>query len=126
MTIRARRALWVAFALTILLQLIVLYVPSTPGGPGIPGFDKLVHTGVFLLPAALGILAGLHVAWLTTALALHAIASEAIQHLMLSQRSGDVWDVVADLVGVVVGTAIGLAVRRRTREHASASATRGA
>jgi homogentisate solanesyltransferase len=43
--------------LAVLLQLVVLYVPRAPDGPGIPGFDKLVHVGVFLLPAALGVLA---------------------------------------------------------------------
>lgn len=112
--------LWAAFTLTVLVQLVVLYVPSTPAGPGIPGFDKLVHAGVFLLPAAVGVLAGIRVAWLVAALVLHAIVSELVQLALLPARAGDVWDVVADLVGVALGTAIGVIVQRRVRARATA------
>ncbi|WP_308797970.1 VanZ family protein [Agromyces silvae] len=121
-----RRTLWIAFALTLLLQLVVLYVPSAPAGPGIPGFDKLVHTGVFLLPAALGVVAGIRAAWLAAGLAVHAVVSELVQLTLLPARAGDVWDVVADLVGVALGTALGLAVRHRIRARASAAAVRDA
>lgn len=113
MTIWAARALWTAFALAIVLQLVVLYAPSTPAGPGLPGFDKFVHAGVFLLPAALGTLAGIRATWLAAALALHAIVSEVLQHLLLPARAGDVWDVAADLVGVAIGVALGLSLLRR-------------
>ena len=33
----------------------------------------------------------------------HVPVSELVQHFYLGQRSGDVWDAVADLVGVAVG-----------------------
>lgn len=114
----ARRAAAVCFALALLLQLAVLYAPSTPGDPGIPGLDKLVHAIVFLLPALLGVLAGLRPLWLGAALAAHAVVSEVVQQLALPERSGEVWDAVADVAGVAIGLAIGVALlRRRRRPH---------
>lgn len=108
-----QRAAWLGFALAVLLQLAVLYAPSTPDGvPGIPGLDKLVHAGVFLLPALLGVLAGLGPWRLGIVLAAHAVVSELVQHLLLPQRSGDVLDVLADLAGVAAGLALGLVLHR--------------
>lgn len=116
-----RRAAWAAFALAIVLQLVALYWPSPPGGPGIPGLDKLVHATVFLLPAALGVVAGIRPLWLGSALGAHAVISELVQQLALPERSGDVWDAVADVIGIAVGLAVGVAIRRRLRRHAGAS-----
>ncbi|GEK79045.1 hypothetical protein ABA31_03960 [Agrococcus baldri] len=107
------------FAAALLVQLVVLYWPSPPGGPGIPGLDKLVHAGVFLAPALAGVLAGIRPAWLGAALVAHAVASELVQQWLLPERSGDVWDAVADVVGVALGIALGLLVRRgATRRQA--------
>lgn len=117
-----QRAAWLGFALAVLLQLAVLYAPSTPDGTvDLPGLDKLVHAGVFLLPALLGVLAGLGPLRLGIVLAAHAVLSELAQHLLLPQRSGDVLDVLADLVGAAVGLALGLALRRlqSRRDHGS-------
>ncbi|MDR5699386.1 VanZ family protein [Agromyces aerolatus] len=126
MTNRARLALWVAFGFAIVVQLVVLYVPSAPSGPGIPGFDKLVHAGIFLVPAVLGVLAGARVVWLAAVLAVHAFASEALQHLLLPERAGDVWDVVADLAGLALGLAIGLGAQHLARGRRRDAAHRGA
>lgn len=101
------------FVVAVLLQLVVLYVPSTPEGPDVPGVDKLVHLAVFLLPAVLGALAGIRLVLLAALLAGHAVLSEVIQQVALPARSGDPWDVVADLVGVALGIAIGAALQRR-------------
>jgi len=119
---RWRRLTAVAFALAVLLQLVVLYAPSTPDGtPSIPGLDKVVHVAVFLLPALLGVLAGIRPVVLAALLVAHAVVSEVLQHLLLRERSGDAWDAVADVVGVAVGLAVGLALRsrrsRRPRPH---------
>lgn len=126
MTTWARRALWAAFALALALQLVVLYLPSTPAGPGIPGFDKLVHAGIFLLPAALGVLLGLRIGWLVVVLAAHAVASELVQLTLLPERAGDVWDVVADLIGIALGVVVGLIARPGRRAPSAASRTPGA
>jgi VanZ family protein len=119
MTSWAPLARWLPFTLAVLLQLVVLYVPSTPDGPGIPGFDKLVHAAVFLLPACLGVLAGFRVVWLGAALAAHAVLSEVVQHAVLPGRAGDAWDVVADLTGLVLGLLAGVAVRRSAARRAA-------
>ena len=116
-----RRALLAGFALAIVLQLVALYAPSTGDAPSIPGADKLVHLGIFLLPALLGVLAGVRPLWLGLALVAHAGASEVVQHLLLPERSGDVWDAVADVVGVGIGVAVGVALRRRGQARAAAS-----
>lgn len=109
-----RRPLWLAaLALAVVVQLVVLYLPSPPEGPGIPGLDKVVHVGVFAAPALAGVLGGLRPAVLGAALAAHAVVSELLQHALLAERSGDAWDVVADLVGVALGLAVGVALRRR-------------
>lgn len=103
--------------LAIVLQLVALYWPSPPSGPGIPGLDKLVHASVFLLPAALGVVAGIRPLWLGAALAAHAVASELVQHLVLPERAGDIWDAAADVVGVAIGLLIGVAIHRRLRRR---------
>lgn len=118
----ARRAAWAAFALAIVLQLVALYWPSPPGGPGIPGLDKLVHATIFLLPAALGVVAGIRPLWLGIALVAHAVTSELLQQLVLPERSGDAWDAVADVVGVAIGLAVGVAILRRLRRPSRAAA----
>lgn len=108
-----RRPLWLAaLALAVVVQLVVLYLPSPPEGPGIPGLDKVVHVGVFAAPALAGVLGGLRPAVLGAALAAHAVVSELAQHALLAERSGDAWDVAADLVGVALGLAVGVALRR--------------
>lgn len=118
-----RRLAWGAFVLALLVQLAVLYAPSAPSAtPGIPGLDKLIHAGIFLLPALLGMLAGIRPAWLGAALAVHAVASEVAQHLLLPERSGDVADAVANLVGVGLGLVLGAVLRAATRHRAARAA----
>jgi VanZ family protein len=100
-----------AFAAAVLLSLYVLFWPSPAGGGvAVPGADKAVHAGLFLLltgTAALRFGAVLPV----LALALvYAGASELVQAALLAERSGDAWDVLADAVGAVAGW---LLVRRR-------------
>lgn len=110
---RVQRAAWAAFVLAIAVQLVVLYWPSPPGGPGIPSLDRLVHVTVFLMPALLGVVAGIRPLWLGIALVAHAVASELVQQFALAERSGDIWDAVADLVGVAIGLRLGVVLRRR-------------
>ena len=78
----------------------------------VPGADKAVHAGLFLLltwTAALRFRATARV--LVLALA-YAVGSELVQAALLAERSGDAWDVLADAVGAVAGW---LLVRRRGR-----------
>lgn len=96
---------WSAAAvLTVLVQLAVLYVPRAPQVDvgGLP-VDKLVHALVFAVPVVALVLAGLPHGWVVTVMAGHAVLSELVQAVLLLDRSGDPWDVVADLVGVTIG-----------------------
>lgn len=98
-----RRAVVLAMVIGLLaVQLIALYLPRSPGPPSpIPHSDKLIHALVFAAPILAGALAKGRT-WLIVAIAcaVHAPVSEVIQHIFLAHRSGDVWDVVADLVGI--------------------------
>jgi hypothetical protein len=87
----------------LLLQLVILYSPSGGGVAPFPNFDKLVHCAVFALPVLLALLAGLPRWPVVLVLALHAPGSELVQWTLLPNRTGDPWDVVADLVGVALG-----------------------
>ena len=108
------RRTWAAlFALALVVQLLVLYLPDPPTDPGVPGLDKLVHAAVFLAPALLGALVDLHPAWLGGALLAHAVVSELVQQHLLPARAGDPWDALADAIGVALGLGVGWAVRRR-------------
>jgi hypothetical protein len=87
----------------VVVQLIALYVPDAPAGPEIIGIDKVVHVSIFAAPALAALMVGLRARWALGILAVHAPISELIQHFVLTHRSGDVFDAVADLSGVLLG-----------------------
>ncbi len=102
----------------LVVQVLVLYTPQSGGPPlPVPHVDKAVHALVFAAPI---VVAGLTkgATWRGVALlcAVHAPVSEVVQHVALPTRSGDVWDVVADLVGVGMASAgVGWWLRRPRR-----------
>ncbi|MEP7016502.1 MAG: VanZ family protein [Actinomycetota bacterium] len=103
-----------AFGVAMGVQLIVLYAPSAPAGPPVNGFDKVVHLFIFAAPVFAALMVGIRARWALVILALHAPISELIQHFVLSHRSGDVFDAIADLSGVLLG---GLAYVVWNRRH---------
>ncbi|WP_205413010.1 VanZ family protein [Austwickia chelonae] len=96
----------------VAVQLVVLYTPSPGGGGALPGTDKVVHALVFALPVLAAGSAGRWWHWVAWTMVVHAPISEIVQHLFLPTRSGDPWDVVADLMGVAGAAWV---VRRRSR-----------
>ena len=92
-----------AFGAAMLVQLVVLYAPSSPADPPFAHADKVVHVLVFLVPAAVALLAGGPPRLVVVGFAAHAVVSEVVQHALLPGRAGDLLDVVADLVGVGLG-----------------------
>ena len=124
--LRDRRVWSALFALAVVVQLLALYWPNPPQGGGAPGLDKVVHAGVFLAPALLGLLAGLPAVVLAPLLIAHAVVSELVQHFLLPGRAGDPWDAVADIVGVAVGLAIGSALLLRAADRPEGPASGGA
>jgi hypothetical protein len=101
---RGTRAWQVALAVAVAVNLVILFWPRPASPGGLPGLDKMVHLATFGSVALTGLRAGLPARWLLPVLAAHAVASEVVQELLLSRRSGDLRDVVADLVGVLAGT----------------------
>ena len=88
----------------LLASLYVLFWPDPAGGGvSVPGADKVVH---LLLFAALAATARLRFGGALSVLAVlvaYAVVSELVQALLLSRRSGDLLDLVADLLGVALG-----------------------
>ncbi|MDO5634401.1 MAG: VanZ family protein [Micrococcus sp.] len=102
---RARPWLLVLFVAAVAAHLVVLYLPGGPAtepGAEIPGLDKLIHVIAFAVPTFLAVsLSGRRRA--AVPFLLHAPLSEWVQHVAVPQRTGDVWDVSADVAGVVLG-----------------------
>lgn len=81
----------------------MLFWPSQAGPTLFDGADKVVHLLLFAaLAAATRWRFGPRVPGLLVVLA-YAPLSELVQWLALPNRSGDPWDVVADLLGVTLG-----------------------
>lgn len=102
--LRRQKLLWrLAFGVALAVQLIAVYSPQGLSGPGITGLDKVVHLSIFFAPALALLMMGIRARWALGILALHAPVSELIQHFWLPERSGDVFDALADLSGVGIG-----------------------
>jgi VanZ family protein len=100
----SRRQGWqLAFALACVVNVAVLYAPRSGPGSDIPYADKAVHLLLFAAVAFTGSKIRLPLGWLAGVLVLNAAASELVQHYWLPQRSGDVFDAVADVTGVALG-----------------------
>ncbi|WP_058235118.1 VanZ family protein [Devriesea agamarum] len=102
------RLVFVAVAIVANVGFYLPKVPAVPGGLTIPGLDKVVHGVVFALTAwaLLRILAPRRrfpAGWVVLLLLCHAGVIELVQGWLLSGRSADAWDVLADVVGIVVG-----------------------
>ena len=95
----------------VLLSLYVLFWPAPAGsGVTVPGADKVVHAGLFLLLAGTAALRFGAVPAVLVVVLGYAVGSEVVQALLLAERSGDAWDVLADAVGAAAGWHL---VRRR-------------
>ena len=86
----------------VLLSLYVLFWPY-PSGGGPPGSDKVVHALLFLLLAGTAALRFGGSRSVLVAVLVYAALSEVVQALLLSRRSGDLADLLADAVGAVAG-----------------------
>ena len=104
MVTRGRRWWPAMAAFSVVVHVAVLYWPVvTVAGP-FSWNDKVVHVLVFALPTYLVGRLVSRPLWVAVAFAAHAVVSELTQHLLLPGRSGDPWDVVADVAGVVLAT----------------------
>jgi VanZ family protein len=82
---------------------LVLFAPSGGATPSVPGLDKAVHLALFaLLAGTTRWRFGAHPR-LLVAVAFYAVASEVLQGALLRDRSGDPYDVLADLLGALAG-----------------------
>ena len=89
--------------LALVVSVVLLFAPSGPDGPGVPGLDKVVHAAIFLAVAGTARWRFGPTPVLLAAVVGYAVLSEVVQGALLSGRSGDPYDVVADLVGAAAG-----------------------
>lgn len=114
------------------LNLVTMYAPSLPAQvePAVDlRLDLLGHAASFAALTFTGLLAGVPRRLLLVLVALNAVASELIQHLLLPRRTGDVTDLAADAVGIALGllawrTWERFRARRRARPVAGTSGPR--
>jgi hypothetical protein len=125
-----------AALLAVSLQLWGLYRVAGPPRPAwFPYADKLEHAVGFALTVLLILLTvtlrGVDWQWpprrtsalVVGAFAAHAVASELIQHQWYRYRTGDPFDVVADLAGIAAGLLLlRLIVQRGSRSVAGSPA----
>lgn len=77
------------------------------------GSDKLVHIGVFAVPTAAGLLAGIHPAAVIAPQLIAAPTTEWLQEEFIVGRGGSGKDVAADLAGITLGVMVAAAVTWR-------------
>ena len=105
-----------ALGVLVVAQLLALYWPRVDVQGPVTWTDKVVHALLFLAPTLAAVRSRARWTWPVVGLiALHAPVSELVQHSLLPERSGDVWDVVADLTGVVLGVTLGVVGSARRR-----------
>lgn len=102
-----------AFAVVVLISLVVLFAPGPDVPPSPYETDKLVHGGVFAALALTGSWAGAGRTVLAVALPVYAAVSELIQTIPALQRDGSVGDWLADTVGVLLGLLLWAWLTRR-------------
>ena len=108
---------WLALAVASTVgQCVVLYLPDpapVTAGLDFPGLDKIVHLTIFAVPTW-ALLRVVQRRWIVpAAMLVQAVGSEFVQGALLSHRSGDVLDTVADTVGITSGLALAYWTRRR-------------
>ena len=106
-----------AFAVTVLVSLVVLFAPAddVPAAPA--GVDKVVHLLLFLALAATGRWAGVRPWPLAAGLLGYAVVSEVLQAVTPLARSGSLADLAADALGALLGLVVWRACAREPRRE---------
>ena len=94
-----------AFALSLVVNVSILYLPVAVGPPAsLPFLDKVVHATSFAFIAVTGCMARVPLKVLVVLIVGEAVVSEVVQGTVtVLHRDGDWADVVADLVGGALG-----------------------
>ncbi|MFD4294938.1 VanZ family protein [Rhodococcus sp. NPDC058505] len=108
-TLIPRRA--IPFYAVLAITVVMLFSPggAVPSGP--PNSDKVTHLLMFLALAVAARYAGWRAGWVLLGGVLYAAASEVLQAVLPIQRSGSVFDWLADVVGVLLGLGVVFAWR---------------
>lgn len=99
----SRRVVVVGAVAAVIAHLLALYGPAVGIEGPVSWTDKVVHVLLFAAPTYAVGLALRAAVPAALVFAVHAPVSEALQHALLPNRSGDPWDAAFDLVGVALG-----------------------
>ena len=104
----ARPRLWISGALLIALGIVVGSLLPGPVVQSVSSWDKLEHTGAYLVLALwlAGMVDRRHYLWAAAGAFLLGAAIEAAQALLTETRQGDVLDIVANGTGALVALAV--------------------
>ena len=102
-----------AFAVVVLVSLVVLFAPGPDVPPSPHNVDKLVHGSLFLALALSGSWAGIGRIALAVLLLAYAGGSELLQTIPALERDGSIADWLADAVGVLLGLLVWASITRR-------------
>ncbi len=104
----ARPGLWIAGALLLALAIVVGSLLPGPVVPSVSSWDKLDHTGAYLVLALwlAGMVDRRRYLWAAGGAFLLGVAVEIAQALLTDTRHGDVLDLVANATGVVLALAV--------------------
>ncbi len=117
------------YAWTITILVLCLLPPSEFGNTSrfFEGADKLVHTGLFFVFTVLLFFASIHAhpgkysKWVTclrvtTISVFFAMLTEFLQWKVFTYRTGDFWDVLANLIGIGMGCFAFLLIYRKSND----------
>ncbi len=103
-----------AFVVAVLVSVAVLFAPAADVPDAPPGVDKVVHVLLFLALAVTGRWAGVRAGALGVLLLVYGALSEVVQAVTSLQRTGSLYDLLADAAGIALGLGgWALAERRR-------------
>ncbi len=112
---------WRGIVVTILFAILILILSIIP--PDIkgdtpsfyfPGMDKIIHAlmyGSFTIVVLHEFLKNryfnfIKVAWILSGIFTYSILMEIVQLTLIAYRSGDVWDILANLAGILSGAVL--------------------
>ncbi|MCF8346022.1 MAG: VanZ family protein [Bacteroidales bacterium] len=112
---------WRGIVVTILFAILILILSIIPpdisgSAPSFyfPGMDKIIHAlmyGSFTVVVLHEFLKNRHyrittIIWILSGIFVYSVLMEILQLTLIAYRSGDVWDILANLTGILSGTGL--------------------
>jgi VanZ family protein len=111
------RGVVLTFLFAVLILVLSIIPPDISGDSSLfyfPGMDKIIHAlmyGSFTIVVMYEFLKKTQyrfgtIVWIITAILSYSILMEIVQLTLVAYRSGDVWDILANLAGILTGAGL--------------------